>query len=93
MLDSRIDDLLESAGGFGRLHFLIVSSWVLTDNGTFAVIAALSYLTKVPEEYLCTYAGSGSETFSCTPDDFCSSQDMINFQPDAGSDNLYENWV
>ena len=93
-LDETIDNLLEDAGGFGKLQLLIVLTWMLSDNGVFVIILALSILTKVPTEYFCTRTGNFDDLFSCTPADFCNDTSTISsYEPNMDLTDSYENWI
>ena len=52
----------------------------------------MSYLEKVPGEYLCTYKGISTEV-SCSPDDFCEDPNLISYTPDFSAEDSYHNWV
>ena len=67
-------------------------TFVLTITGVYVLVMMLSYLTKVPQEYFCTYEGS-SESEICTPADFCSDPTVTSFEPNMDLADSYYNWI
>ena len=63
-IDEKIDQLLEDSGGFGTFQWFLFISFLMVNKSTMLIIMAMSFLTKVPEEYFCVYEGSDEEV-SC----------------------------
>ena len=67
-------------------------TFVLTVTCVFGLLMMMSYLTKVPQEYFCTYEGS-SESEICTPADFCSDPSVTSYEPNMDLADSYYNWI
>ena len=65
---------------------------MLNDNGVFVIVIALSFLTKIPDEYFCTHIGDDGIT-SCKPTDFCNDPTVKSFEPNMDLPDSYNNWV
>ena len=54
-LDRLTDGVLRDVGGFGRFQFLIACAYFLYNKSVMLIVLSLSFLEKVPSEYLCLY--------------------------------------
>ena len=92
-IDKKVDSLLEGCGGFGRFQWFITISYLLANMSVMLIMMAMSFLTKVPEEYFCEYAGSSGSPQACQPKDFCEDPNVVSFQPNMELETSYYNWV
>ena len=91
-LDDKLDSVFERLGGFGRYQLFLSITFVLMRNSVSLFFNSVSYLTKVPEEYYCTYAGS-EQSFSCKPEDFCQDPTVTSYEPNMELADSYDNWI
>ena len=92
-LDRRTDEVFKSIGGFSYFQLFISTCYVLYNKSVMLVILSLSYLEKVPTEYVCTYEGQPGEEIACDPAKFCKDPTVLSYKADIEHKNYYENWV
>ena len=91
-MDEKLDKFFDKLGGFGLYQLFLSFTFLITFFGAYALIVMLSYLTKVPQQYFCTYEGS-SEAQICTPADFCSDPTVTSYEPNMDLADSYYNWI
>ena len=57
------------------------------------LILSFNFLTKIPQEYYCTYEGSADETQICKPADFCEDPTVTSYTPNMDLPDSYDNWI
>ena len=67
-------------------------AYTLINKSVMILVFSLSYLTKIPQEYLCQNEGS-DETYVCVPDDFCEDPRVTSFVPNMELSDSYDNWI
>jgi len=92
LLDENLDKLYERLGGFGRYQLFLSITYVFLNKSIMIMVLVLSFLTKVPREYYCTYEGS-EETSICKPADFCQDDTVTSFEPNMDLPDSYNNWI
>lgn len=91
-LDVKIDKVLASTGGFGRYQIMVLASMTCFTIGVGSFMSNLSYLEKIPREYVCTYKGL-SEPKICTPDTFCSDPSLVSYKPNFDLPDSFDNFI
>ena len=91
-LDEKLDSVFERLGGFGRYQWFLSITFVLMSKSVSIITNTISFLTKAPEEYYCTFAGS-EESFICKPEDFCEDPTVTSYMPNMELADSYDNWI
>ena len=90
-INAQIDEACDKAGGFGKFIWFCSLSIIFGQLSGGFLIHGLAYMELAPTYKCKSYTSNYSEWYSCKPDSFCDSPDII-WEIDYSNPTSINNW-
>ena len=92
-ISMKYDEALEQVGGFGTFQWITSVAMIkAVISGDFIINSMAFY--EIQPAYQCkSRSKTGTDWYSCTPDDFCGEEGSIEYRVDWSDEYSLSNWV